>query len=92
MRKLSAYIIIIILSVLLVVSNADNIKQITGYAVSEPEADSFSTYTKAVCEENEKGIYCEDKLFVRCNNIEQEVEIPNGEANFSSDWEDPRCQ
>ena len=84
------------LFVLLIASNINTIKQITGHTTLEQEPEKklqdFSTYTKAVCEKNGEGIYCEDKLFVKCGEIEQIVDVPNGSAVFSSEWEDPRCQ
>ncbi len=90
---------------------AANTGKITGYAVNavrenEYSEIDFSTYTKAVCENNEKGVYCHDEFFMRCNgteqqvlsspvkcrDMEQKVELPNGSTTFSSEWKDPRLQ
>lgn len=83
-------IIIIVLVLLLLASNISTIREITGYSIKQEHTDNFSTYTKAVCNECENKISCEDRLFVKCNGIEQMMEMPNGKANFSSEWKDGR--
>ena len=99
---------IIILALILLSSGMRRISDITGFVVNGQNYSeiNLSTYTKAVCEENENGIYCHDELFLRCNgrdemigssfvkcgNIEHEVELPEGYAVFSSEWEDPRLE
>ncbi len=83
-------LIIIILILLLLVSNLPDIKSITGYAIKQQQTNNFSTYTKAVCDKIENKISCEDRLFVICNGVEQQIEMPNGKANFSLGWNDTR--
>lgn len=95
------YSVIIILALLLVITNMGEIGLITGFATSSnlydicPEnstGQNFSTYTKAVCENRSDDIYCHDELFVKCGDMEQMIQLPNGDAIFPYDWQDPRSR
>lgn len=63
----------------------------------------FSTFTSAVCEDNEDSVHCRDEIFVNCdekvskaddisecNGIKIEIPKALGFAVFEKDWKDPR--
>lgn len=65
----------------------------------------FSTFTSAVCEDNEDSVYCKDEIFVNCdgaiskasdvkecNGVKVEIPKALGFAVFDKDWKDPRQQ
>jgi len=86
-------LVIITLAFLLVVTNIDEIAQITGFTTSSSLyecSENFSTFTKAICENLSDGVYCHDELFVKCGSVEQIVQLPNGAVNFPPNWQDPR--
>ena len=72
-------------------------------AAENPKQFEFSTFTSAVCEDNENFVHCRDELFVNCdgeiakaNDIKEcnglKIEAPKvlGFAVFEKDWKDPR--
>ena len=63
----------------------------------------FSTFTSAVCEENDSLVYCKDEVFVNCNGtiskadkiaecngMSFDVNGATGFAVFEKGWDDPR--
>jgi len=72
-------------------------------AAEDLDVMEFSTFTSAVCNENEDNIFCKDEVFVNCNGeiskvigaaecdgITISVSKATGYAYFDKDWVDPR--
>jgi len=73
---------VVILAIIILVL-ANNEKTVTGYVVKESlsKAD-FKILTKAVCEEKTDHVFCEDRLFVKCNSQEYLI-TDNNLENFT---------
>ena len=70
--------LLIIVSIPLVLSIKNSVS-VTGMIIAEnaKEIPEFKTYTKAVCEEKNDFIFCQDELFANCNGYE--FKLPRGE-------------
>ena len=80
--KILFVIEIILILIIIVLALNDDKKTITAYVINEipGEKTDFKTLTKAVCEEKSDYLICHDKLFVKCN--EKEYQIENNSNNL----------
>lgn len=92
-------IVAIIYSFVFVVANINNEE----IKIKNSEEYKFSTFTSAVCKQNESLVFCKDEVFVdcngyvskaidiaECNGIKLDVPKATGFAVFGEGWKDPR--
>ncbi|MBI2653287.1 hypothetical protein HYX02_00600 [Candidatus Woesearchaeota archaeon] len=94
-------IFVIVVSISFVAANINNSKK--SESKEQNKILEFSTFTSAVCENNEDFVNCKDEVFVNCNGkiskaaemeecngIKVDVPKATGFAVFEKEWKDPR--
>ncbi|MAG08244.1 hypothetical protein CMO89_02130 [Candidatus Woesearchaeota archaeon] len=98
-------VLVIIETIAIIYLLTDEITFPTGFVVKEvienytPEENNtendsmlvFSTYTKAVCKDKQDHTICNDRIFVKCGDIEYTLpDVLNNSIIVKGDWIDPR--